>query len=573
MENINNSSGNRVEIFADTKTIRQIFIEKKKYQIPVFQRPYSWEESHIDDLLEDFEHSFSNNESEYFLGTLVFSNELEKEKGIIDVIDGQQRLTTISLIFYVFRLIFRDYKGEKWAEGRENTLREFVGLYNDDGDLISEKIVLSDINRSFYKDYIAKCWDKDEVEREKIVLEYKNKKQYNDNEIIAKAFSYIIKKLRGKDIEELKNLLSHILDKVYVVIIKAGSDSDAFTIFETLNDRGLDLCEIDLIKNRLFKLISSDSQEFRIYQKKWDDLMKKFTKPKDFQKYIEHFWISTKCNVNSKDLFQEIRKNITSLRSAKELIDSLENDFYYYNAIYDPENSDYECLDTLEKLVHMKKFNYDIVGPICLSYLRFNEPDTAKFFNSILNFFVLHISILGKRPNPEIKDKLIGEYSRKKDANAIKDILNKFGELIDFEHLENTLIKKEVNYKNHLSYFLLIKYEESHRNSEDREELSLNKRETLQVEHILPQNGDKWKDIFCEEEHIKYLNRLGNLSLLARGKQWKTSNKVFEEKKDIYRKSKINITHSLSNFDKWTSEEIEARQKDMVTKLLPLLKI
>lgn len=582
-----------MKIDADGYTVREILKKDIIYEIPDYQRTYSWDENHIDDLFNDIYLAIES-ENNHFLGAIVFNSERIDNDKVLEVIDGQQRLTTIMLILYVIRRFYKEkiFENESSLNSRRNSIQKLLEFSNDDGEIKGLKLNLGIVNREFFKEYIVNGWDKDKDYLECIKNKFKNKGDLNVNEKIIKAYDYIYDKIRAnigykeevfdnysdvKNIyDKLRELNDAILDKLEVVYIEVKNDVDAFLIFETLNERGLALSAVDLIKNRLFK-ICSNKNDFEELKNKWTEIISTIEDNKELKNFIRYYWISKYDFVRTQDLFKDIKGYLgKDYEKAKNMINDLDKLSRYYKLLIEPNDN----LIKNKKLIHVlketKNLKFNSHFPILIAALqkydyKINDENFYIVAKLCLNFLIRYISVLKKKPTAI--EKLFGEIAREFNLDNLCSEFTKHAKDNEFK---NALEIIEVNQKPYSTYYLLIEYE---KNLHSNEEWIAPGRQSVTIEHILPQTvsdskqcGKNWIGVFRDKERCElYLNRLGNLTLLGPKAQSKTSNKFFDKKQEVYKEyTDMFMTKELLEYSKWDAEEIEKRQKRMAEKFVDI---
>lgn len=573
-----------MKIDAHNKSIRQLIKDEYIFLVPDYQRKYSWTESEVSELLNDLEIAKLNN-NHHFFGTIVISSEKSENEKIFEIIDGQQRITTSIILMYALLSIYNEikelYNYEKLSQ-RIDKLYSMLVFQDDDGEIKSSKLVLNEINNEFFNEYIIKAWSMSIEERKALYNQISKSIKVKQSNEIYRSYNYILNEFREKIkksnsiencIEELKSIQDTILDYFDVVVITVESDADAFLIFETLNDRGLDLTTVDLIKNELFKNCSKDIH-FEKYKNKWLDILSNFEDVKSVKSFIRHYWIANFNEVSHVNLFKEIRKYLKgSSEASKNLIDGLKNQSSFYGSIINPNTNNISNKKLLDILLDMKNLKYDLTNPILLSAYKYYNGDEDKIADVGIicrNFLLRYITIGNGKPS-SIENE-IGKLARSFNGD-ISCISKKFKEISKDNELEEQLKTLKVNFKSYYTYLLLVKLEEK---KHINEKWICPGRKDITIEHILPQNieGTEWAKQFTNEEAELYLNRLGNLTLLGSTGNSKIKNKSFSDKKEFYKtNTDMKITKIISSYEKWTIEEINLRQKEMSSELLDVLKL
>lgn len=251
-----------ISLTAEQRSLSRLFVQREQYIIPDYQRPYSWGLEQCSKLYDDINEAF-NADTDYFIGNIILSvGEREKDKP--RVIDGQQRLISIWLIFKVLSVLKPEIR----------VLKDAIQTYNWDGSKSAIKI-FSDVIETDDKDILGKVseWGKDDFEHCLIgrikpdgTFVYPEK----DKRIIANAlyFYYVYKKFLEECTEkEFMVYLRYLLEQVSILPIELvgtnqeEADNRALTIFETINNRGMDLADADIFKARLYVKAITDEEK------------------------------------------------------------------------------------------------------------------------------------------------------------------------------------------------------------------------------------------------------------------------------------------------------------------------
>ncbi|MDZ4908660.1 DUF262 domain-containing protein [Clostridium perfringens] len=579
-----------MEIDAKGYPLREILTKNISYEIPDYQRPYSWKKEHIDDLFSDIYFAMEC-ENNHFLGTVVFNSERKENDKVLEVIDGQQRLTTIMLILYVIRRFYKEkiFDDEKGINSRRSNIQNLLEFSDDDGDIIGLKLNLGEVNREFFKDYIVNGWDKDAEYIEDIKNKFKNRGELEVNNTIIKAYDHIYSVIKNeinykeefseetkKSYDKLKKINEAILDKLEVVKIEVKNDVDAFLIFETLNERGLELSVVDLIKNKLFKNCAN-KDDFNQLKSKWREIISTIEESDELRNFIRHYWISKHNFVTTQDLFKDIKGYIgKDYDKSKIMIDDLNKLAKYYKIFMEPSEKFIKNSALIDVLKETKKLKFNSHFPILISALekydfKVDDQEFYKVSKLCLNFLVRYITVLKRKPT--VIEKVFGEIAREFSINKLYE---KFIMYAKDNEFQNALEIIEVKQRSDATHYLLTQYEKS---LHENEQWIAPERKSVTIEHILPQtikqsevSGQKWLEIFGgKDECEKYLNRLGNLTLLGPKAQSKTSNKFFDKKQDVYKEyTDMLMTKELLEYSNWGIEEIEKRQKEMAKKFVEI---
>lgn len=562
------------------------------YVVRAYQREYVWEEKHVNELLNDvyiqFEENKSGSDWEYFIGSIIVC----ESKGVYELIDGQQRMTTICLILCAIRDFLQTLEPNKSLDALKK--------------LISSSSTDRNGNEKF-RDRIELQYDEDSRK----VLENIASKQNFDNipengsvERIKNAYNaarIFFREEFGEDkdtIPELRKFYACFIKNVKLVRVETKSMSQALTVFATINNRGVGLDGMDLLKNLMFiQIKNKDFDKLKVkWQKMLDIIFKSKEKPLRFLRYF------IMANYDSERLRKD---NIYEwFEQNKDQCGYLEKPFDFMNSL----------LESAQALANFKK-GQDINGNpnrylqnilylsssqhlvLLLATKKWSSQLFTEICQQVENFLFIY-NITGQGTNK--LETVFRKWAAKLRVIEDKSSLHKFiAEEIEpkkkllaskFENSFYELQESSINSKK-LKYILakLTQYIDEEAYKDDKSHVSLQDtymNKSVEIEHILPQKYNKLASTFDKPDDIdKYVERLGNLTLIEKPINSSIKNKSFEIKKESYKQSKYLITKSiaekvnigintsidravkgLDSYEEWNSESIESRQK-MLTQL------
>lgn len=532
------------EILPQTLTIKNLFKTDALYEIPKYQRNYSWRKEEIDDFWEDLIDE-KNSESN-FLGVMVFN---KKNEDKFEIIDGQQRLLTITIFFAVIRDLFFKLNEEIIADRIQN----YISFQDDDGEPKGFRVLPSRNIKKFFENFIqnGKSSKIEAVnDSEKLV-----RKNYN---YLKKTIEdYFSERTHKNKIIFLKNLRDKLLNSQVVEIIVQDYD-DAYSFFESLNGRGLALSTSDLLKNLLFRKISEDANNFSedYLENQWN-IVDDNIGAERINNFIRIYWHSKYGKVADNKLYSAIKNEKKTAKDYKGLVSELVANSEYYKKIIQPERETWKITDSENVQKHIKNIKYfGVKQPysFILSLIRkmelkdFDKDFKIKEFWEVflwMENFTFAFNLSDKRPS--ILEGIYSQYAQKidkaKNKSEFKSVLQSFKERICEEFPGEDDFKKNfmnLSYKdNKIGYmkFILSKI-----NYKMENELGI--KGSVNIEHILPQNPDKCWGLEIKEIN-NYVNNIGNLTLLGKEYNKKASNKCLKEKKEMYEKSELKITKEL----------------------------
>lgn len=568
------------------KNIKSLIGDQSSYfSIPDYQRPYRWGEEHIGDFWNDITTAYDSNEENYFLGSLILVN----RGSDFEVVDGQQRLTTILIFLAVLRDHFARNEKTDVAEKIQN---EFIckdGKY---------RLQLRPEDRANFEEHVLKeILSLDGTKNSSLGTAFLDAVRFM-KEYIAKKESEVSK--TRDPIVYTEGLYEYFMNKTLVVQLVAEDLSSAYTIFETINHRGEELETDELLKNFLLKRMQEEitrhNRQNPQSQKNFDDekqvLLEGYKRIREIsgkkvkmQELLRYHWTAAMGVKPRKNLYKEI---ISHIKAANTASSDFVREWKHSSECYDsisPESQFFKTLspDAKNAIKCLNICNHKEWIPALISARRngYGKEDFERIVLVLERFYSLFWIAgygAGKVKNPTI--------------SAIREYLNEKKSVDELERFAETALKRNRVFgraKEALSgecygeswcRMILAKYEYSLTDESVNKEIDFSK---TQVEHVLPQTmtDDSWKEEFTGEEHDALVNTVGNLALLIGGvkekrksKNQTASNKPFAEKKKIYMgktlndgKSAFQMVQDLERYEKWTPETIAERGRKISDEL------
>lgn len=527
----------------ENRKISNIFEGQKIYTVPRYQRNYIWDKNNWSELLEDIEFTLGQENKmqwSHFLGAIVLSFR-GSNFGIeeYEIIDGQQRITTI---FILFLAIISKLKESKEVEQASYIYDTYIKVRKFNGT-IGFKFENPELNQDIENIYQAINDD------EKI--EGKNK--------IIQLFSFFKEKLEKYSSEEIKKFLASLLS-INIVEIISEEDEEIYNIFEVLNARGQKLKQIELLKNRVMKYVTPKENDVIDKAKtKWRKIEENLNISSDIDTPLYHF---IKCYIKkkaeNKDSVYKLIKNEIRISNIGKLLDDLLEFSQSYNEILKDDNNTYikyfnikrnQQIRTLITALHIKLYKIHGLND------KYNE--ILKELRNI--FFIFNLT----KQTSNKTDKLITNFSYRiyhtETLNELKiiitELLLKLNEMISYNNIEQYLVinqtlkysnKKDSTYNRNSS---LIKYVlgEIYKNNHKDTYLNL---ENMTIEHLRSDNGSD------------ETSQISNLTLVTRELNEYLGNKPLTEKIELLKKnSSIIENQELEKFIKNREFSYEERLK------------
>lgn len=557
---------------SETKVEDFLSSNKTQFVIPVYQRNYDWSTSQCKQLLDDIlEVGTSKKMNAHFIGSVVYVHDdvyTSSRIKELTIIDGQQRLTTLTLIYLALYRLAIEMKNE--------------ALVNE----ISETYL---INKFAPEEEKLKLRPTENNDRAiKYLLRSDIDEEFTDFSKVIDNFNYFNSRITEENFEFVLNGLSKLM---FVEISLDREKDDPQRIFESLNSTGLELSQADLIRNYILMGLNRRDQN-KIYNNYWEIIEKlakdeslNTSKVSDFiRDYLtlvnnkipnkSKVYLEFKAKFPTSNL-DELEKNLLPIKALVK----------YYNKLLNPKNE--ADKDIRLQLEYINRLEINVAYPFLMKvYEDYSEDiiDKTTFIN-VLDFvqsFTWRRFIVGLPTNAlnKIFMTLYEKIDREDYLISLqKWLLQRPGSQRfpkNKEVIESLKLKDVYNIKSKNRTYLLERLE----NFENKEPVIIDGNPDITIEHIFPQNPDpKWKVELGTDDYnmIKetYLNTIGNLTLS--GNNGKLGNKPFVYKRDLekagYKDSRLWLNKYLSILDKWDKTEIERRFDLLAERFLKIWKI
>jgi hypothetical protein len=543
--------------------IRALF-QANFYKVPRFQRPYSWDKANIEDFWND---AIEEGKPGYFIGSMVLYGVMGSEE--VSIVDGQQRLTTITIFLAALRDAFQKAGEPQLARGVQ-TIIQRRDLKN-----ILRYVLKTETSYPYFQEHIQKL---DEPELE-IVPGEEEKGLDAAYQYAAKQLDAIVtqaqstKQTRSAKKAAIKKQLERVRELLLaldVVVVQLDNEDDAYIVFETLNTRGKDLEPKDLIKNYLTRLLPPKSPEVDASKLKWTKWLTELASSAvsiDPSMYLHHFWLSRYEYVAEKTLYKGVKGRIKKANAA-EFLNQIVSNVDTYRRIFEPDNFPWknEQRPLKEALLALGIFRVRQPTPMVLALLRsyFAKEISLKqakdTLQAIERFHFLFTAIAGVSSSGGVSmmyasgaRTLTNEMSAQKRglhlAEFRKKLLDRVPELevfnAGFMELKHSQAE---NRRRALIHYILRKVDARLRTSDAPVDYS-----KMTIEHIAPQNPPKGEDRLEEYADI------GNLILVGGDLNQQLTNSSFTDKIKLMKEASVPLDPVLQEATRWGSEEITAR--------------
>ena len=545
-----------MKVEADNTSVEGL-LKNSYFFIPRFQRPYSWELDNVQEFWDDLSQNIGK---DYFIGSMVM---YETAPNTLAVVDGQQRLTTITILLCCIRDAFTSPGRSDLADGVQN----YIERNNRDNNKVF--VLKTETSFPYLQEMVLKNGEAE--------LEPDVGKEEEAIAAAAKRLTQLIQKeIRGFSddgagddedhrIIHLKKIRDTALDLI-IIKVQLAREEDAYLIFETLNTRGKDLALSDLVKNHLTKLIPKTG-EVDSATHRWNDVLSTIVDSKENLEpdtFITHFWQSRYDFLTKAKVFAKLRKDVRS-SNGKKFLGDFEDDAKYWRSIFDVE---YEWTKTEKKvrksLEALRIFRVQQPTPGILSIIRAYRKDKIKLrsltkcLEDIENFYFAFTGVTQSRSTGGISG-MFASFGRKvfvaTDASvigaevaALKDKLReRMPSSSEFDAgFEQIHYTRERSGQKALVRYILGKV------AEYEKQPTVGHTDELTIEHLVPQASLK------KGVSAKIVGQLGNLILVDQETNSRIGNKSFPEKRDILVRAGYRLPTAYLEADDLSSEMIES---------------
>ena len=546
---------------------RQIDIILKTgfYAIPRFQRPYRWKRQHVEEFWRDL---FDERPGEHFIGSLVIH---KGSDGRFQIVDGQQRLTTIVLALCVLRERLRALGATGLAKG----VHHYIERPDDEDQM---QFVVHPTSSSPYLHNRIMLWDKHTDDAKPGPEEGLLKDAYDYlTELVSQHLEEVAS--GGKQgCRELVNIRDRIL-KLNAIVVELDREDDAYFVFETLNTRGMDLKQTDLVKNYIMRHLRPNNRTHDAYRLQWDrmvDLLEESDARIDTDKFLLHHWLSKYEYSSGKKLFRGVKRHFKGRERALALLDELCSNAGTYRQIVEPAFRRWtrEERHIAATLMALGDFDVEQDLPMVLAVMRCYAKRELKLravrrmLSSIEKFHFAFTAITSSRSSGGISAMYASAARRLTAATSGANRAEVMREL------QEKLRGKKPSYDEFLANFRELRYSSLITKRKNLVTYVLTKMLTalgpagsydlssMTIEHVAPEHpptGSSWsvKSLAVAE--------IGNLLLVTEGLNRELGTKPFKDKQRILRREKgrIWVDDSILNAKDWSAATIADRTEAM----------
>lgn len=540
--------------------LSKIFSSDFDYVVPSYQRPYAWTIDQASELFDDLYTFFKQEiEDSYFLGSIVLIK--DESKPHAEVIDGQQRLTTLTILLAAISSKFTgslraDYEAYIREPGRASQ-----GLSS------KPRLALRERDRVFFVDYIQALNFEELLGLDDKQLDNESQRNIKHN---AKLLLERIQKSFGYDLNGLSEFVKFLVSRCFLVTVSTPSQQSAFRVFSVLNSRGLDLLHTDIIKSDVIGRINTTKRDE--FTEKWEDLEVR-TGRSDFELLFNHIRMIYAKTKAKRTLLEEFKEHVMKEGVAPEslfsdVIEPLAEAYLIAkNAQYVSTTNAAEINKLLNWLNRIDNSDW-LPSAIFFISKKMNEPEYVQWFIHKLERLAAYLHITAKNVNERIErySKVISDlentHSLDKPVNAVE--LTQAEQKEMFDALNRDIYLMSARKRN----YIILRLDSFVADGAATYDPSI-----LTIEHVLPQTVDissEWSQTWPNlDDRDLWVHRIANLLPLTQKRNSQAQNYDFDKKKTAYfggrqGVSSYALTTQVLNMASWTPDVIKNRQQELL---------
>jgi uncharacterized protein with ParB-like and HNH nuclease domain len=548
----------------------------KIYKVPPFQRDYSWQKENWEDLWQDILALHTDSNASHYMGALVLQNSRESDK-VFTIIDGQQRLATLSIVAIaviekIRQLVLKEVDPESNQARQEILKRTYLGDKDPRSLRYSSKLFLNEINDDFYQSNLI-----NNLRPPRNIRTLKR-----SNQLLWQSFEYFSGQL--EQLQEVVNngeklatfLQVSIAQQLLFIQINVEDELNAYTVFEKLNARGIELSSTDLLKNYIFSLFQGPD-DLNEAQRQWRRIISTVQMEK-FPEFLRYYLSLKNSRVRRERLFKLVREEVKNAQKAFDLLDQLEEYSSLFIALGNANDefwSEYrgDSSNVRELIRELEMFRVRQAYPaLFAAYRKFSPTDFTRLLKlvTVISFRYGVVSSLNPNELEALYNKVAIAITNDQitTPRQVFDVLKPIYVLDEkFQQDFSLFATPTRGQKKKLIRYILYKLEVDAREKDDVSE------DSFSIEHILPENpSDDWQQDFSDSQMEEMVYRLGNLTPLETAVNRDIGQQRYAIKQPNYLKSAYSLTQQVTA-EEWTPDTIAARQERLAKRAVQIWKV
>jgi uncharacterized protein DUF262/uncharacterized protein DUF1524 len=548
--------------------IGQLLTERGLFRVPAHQRDFAWTDDVVEQYVDDILRALQENADDYFVGLIVLVPP-DKGRGPFEILDGQQRLATTTMLYATIR---QWLSGAGFDKDAGTIQASYIGLSQLGQRQDTPRLALNTTNRDLFREFVIKNSLDESIE-----LEKQKYGRLNTNRKLLDAlmkcremvWKYAQHEVTDRDLQasRLYKFAEYIKHSVKVVCLDVSSAANAFVIFESLNDRGLELSILDLIKNNILSRADEDVDEV---QTAWAQ-MTGFLGDRSADDFIKVFWTSRFGRIRRGTLFEEWKDKFSNRSDAIGVAHSLVLASENYASLENPASDVWEPYgEKVRSYVDgLSLLSSKPLHPIIMSALeKFENSEFGRLMELLLVLTVRYQVSSGRTGDMETKAARTAREIWNGTLPNAMSVWTDLKALIPSDESFRQAFTSFVETRPQRAKYILkelesVAYQRKHGRHRDSIPES-----TLTLEHVLPRNPSaEWNSVLSadEQKDSELYNRLGNLCLVRSRQNQRIANKPFDFKcANLYSASELVLTKSIfEDYTVWNRAAIDDRQSKL----------
>lgn len=528
-------------------------------QVPIYQRPFSWEAEQIEDLLNDVAAAVQSGDEEYFVGSLVLTTEKDKKRP--SVVDGQQRLAAVTMVLAAIRDYFAMHDDPERASQIESRFLFTRDLRTQN---LEPKLRLNLDDSEFFEAFV--------LERPGSPRRVIAKPRGVSNTRLEAAAKKIAEQVArvatsALPVEALVEWVDCLSDRVKAIVVTVSNEANAFQIFETLNDRGLDLSIADLLKNYVFGQAGPD--KLPVVQQEWQKAMGAIggdSGPEVVTTFLRHFWASKRGLTRERELYQSFKSHIRSSHAATEFSIDLGAAAQHYSALMNSDHDFWAPFGTATKrdIQTLLMLRMEQYRPLLLAAMsKWPQAEINKTVSLLVAWSVRFR--IGHQLGSSRLEQFYGNAGmlvRSGEISSADKLANHAASTVPTDkEFAASFAVAGVSQNALARYYLRTIEQRLAQDAGAKEHEVVSDEQQVNLEHVFPQRAKREEWPQFADEDLASVYRLGNMTLLLASENSKLGNRPYPAKREAFAKSSLKITRNVATRETWSPQTIEERQR------------
>lgn len=535
-------------------------LAEHELRVPVYQRSYSWQQDdQVADFWADLERSFDS-KGEYFLGTVVLAN--DGDEGKKTIIDGQQRLATVSLLLAAIRDEFK----RRGSDKQDIIQRDYLAKETLTSDGPEPRLELNPDDDEYFNRFITGQDFEPQSPSGKVQFNRASHKLlYDSYKYLADKVSKNAEGAGNAATERLTKWVSFLHNRARIGVIEVASEADAYVIFETLNNRGADLTTADLLKNYLYGRAGS---KLDVVRHRWIQALSTLeltAADRRFTAFLRNYWSSYHGITREKDLYKSIRDDVSNATKAVKLSEDLVEAASYYAALDNPGHElwgSHLGSASQDNIALLADFDLSPNKPLMLAALKHFVPDEIRSLLRALVSWSVRGMILNSINSGSVEKEYCRAAMEIRNGRicTVQDVREALDKVIPSDHEFRSAFEIAQVKRNKTARYYLRALERGYAGNPEPELVPNPDEAQINLEHVLPRNAKpgEWPTF---DDIDTWAYQIGNMVLLQKTKNSKIGNRPFASKRETLLESNFALTKEVGGLKEWTPRAVAERQR------------